>query len=318
MTLPNRHLAGQIAHLTRRTTQRQFLLKNDKKNRAKNELGYLLGLTALRHDQTPHALVIMSNHTHICITDNNGRRSDFKRDFHHLTTKVINKRLERRESLWSSSAPGDTVLLDTQKVIDTMLYIWLNPVAAGLVSKVQHWKHFCILPRHWGKKMRFKQPDYFRKRKNSDHLPEFIEFTPMPPAMFDHLPLDEVIAMFEGWIKEGEKRIRAERKKKHGEKNIIGMKACFEQSHFATPETPAKRNALNPRFSSTCVKKIAAAIVAMRTFWRVYKKRWEGFLEGSTARFPAGTVSMVLRFNRPCCNLGNADPHLPSYQPYLI
>lgn len=55
MTLPNRHLAGQIVHLTRRTTQRQYLLKNDRKNRAKEELGYLFGLMILRHDQRVHA-----------------------------------------------------------------------------------------------------------------------------------------------------------------------------------------------------------------------------------------------------------------------
>ena len=30
MTRPNRHLPNQIVHLPRRTTQRQFLLKNDK------------------------------------------------------------------------------------------------------------------------------------------------------------------------------------------------------------------------------------------------------------------------------------------------
>ena len=52
---PKVGVAGQIVHDTRRTTQRQFLLKNDEKDLAKNEFGNLFGLTALRHNQTPHA-----------------------------------------------------------------------------------------------------------------------------------------------------------------------------------------------------------------------------------------------------------------------
>ena len=196
-----------------------------------------------------------------------------------------------------------------------------HPVKAGLVSKVEHWKHFCILPRHWGKKMRFKRPDYFRERENCEHLPEFVEFTPMPPAMFDHLPLEEVIQMFEGWIKEGEKRIRAERIEKLGKtkgKKVLGMKACFAQSHFFTPKTSVKMYARNPRFSSTCAKTMSAAIEALRTFWRVYRRRLEGFRKGSKARFPAGTVFMALRLNLACSKVGNADAHLPRYKPYLI
>ena len=140
MTLPNRHLPGQIFHGTRRTSQRQFLLKNGKDGKTKNDLGYLLALSCARHKQLPHAVTVMSNHHHICMTDTNGKRSDHFRDFHHLTTKVLNKTLGRRESLWSSNSPGNTVLLVTETVEKTMLYIWLNPVEAGLVSSVKKWK----------------------------------------------------------------------------------------------------------------------------------------------------------------------------------
>lgn len=38
----------------------------------------------------------------------------------------------------------------------------------------------------------------------------------MPPAMFGHLRLDEVIAMFEGWIKDAEQRALILRRKKIG------------------------------------------------------------------------------------------------------
>ena len=126
--------------------------------------------------------------------------------------------------------------------------------------------------------------------------------------------------MFEALIEEAEKQILTQRIEKLGAKGkeVLGMKACFEQSHFATPKTSVKMYERNPRFSSTCAKKMSAAIEAMRSFWREYRRRLEEFRKGDRAKFPAGTGSMALRLNLVCSNLGNADPHVPHYQPYLI
>lgn len=317
MTLPNRHLPGQTAHLTRRTTQRQFLLKNKKGSRTKNDLGYVFALACKRHNQSPHALTMMDNHHHTCLTDNNGNRSDCIRDFHHLTTKVMNKKLKRRESLWSSSAPGNTVLLDTETVVKTLLYIWLNPVEAGLVSTVDQWQHLQILPKHWGKPMRFKRCDFFQAEGENEKFPEVIEITPMPPAMFDHLPRDEVVAYFEMRIKEEEKRIRNERKKA-GKAKVMGMKKCRAQSPFETPKTSVPMYSRNPRFASTIVENVKLAIAAMKSFWRQYKKRLEKFRDGSKAMFPSGTILMRKVFGVKCLELGNLDPHCPTYAPFEI
>lgn len=315
MTLPNRHLSNQIVHLTRRATQRQFFLKSDKKGITQNDLGYLFALSALRHNQSPHALMLMFNHHHICMTDNTGKRSNFLRDFHHLTTKVLNQALGRRESLWSSSAPGNTLLLDTEEIVKTMLYIWLNPVKAGLVSSVKEWKHLKIMPHHWGKKMRFKRPDFFRAQGENKKYPEYIEFMPMPPAMFQHLPLEEVIAYFEKRIEAEEKRILSERKKA-GKPKALGMEKCFKQSAFSTPKKSVPMYARNPRFASTRAEAIALAVEAMKSFWRQYKKRLEALKKGLKVRFPSGTVRMKEIFKIKCDAVGRGDPHQPRYSPF--
>jgi len=316
MTLPNRHLPKQIVHLTRRTTQRQFLLKNEKDGKTENDLGYLFSLSCKRHNQTPHALMLMSNHHHVCLTDNNGKRSDFLRDFHHLTTKVLNKTLNRRESLWSSSSPGNTLLLDTEAVVKAMLYIWMNPVKAGLVSSVKKWRHLQILPENWGKPMQFKRPDFFRAKGEHKKYPANIQVTPMPPSMFAHLPLAEVITYFEKRIEQEEKRIRRERKAA-GKETFLGMKVCFAQNPFSTPKKSVSMRSRNPRFASTIADAISLAVEGMKSFWRRYKIRLEGFRKGSKAMFPSGTIAMRM-LGAKCAELGRVDPHCPVYAPFQI
>ncbi len=225
---------------------------------------------------------------------------------------MLNKALRRRESLWSSSAPGNTLLLDTDVVIDTMLYIWLNPVQAGLVTKVDDWNHLQILPKNWGKSMRFKRPDFFQVTGDSERFPKFIEIVPMPPKMFSHLSLIEVIAYFEKRIADEELRIRNELKKKKGTK-VMGMDSCYRQSPFSSPKAGIPMYTRNPRFSGTKVNVISSAIEGMTSFWRIYKKRLEEFRKGSKTNFPAGTIMMRERFGCSFEKLGRGDPHQPNY-----
>ena len=134
--------------------------------------------------------------------------------------------------------------------------------------------------------------------------------------MFSHLPLETVIAYFQKRISEEERRIRAERKKS-GKQKFLGMEACFKQSAFSTPETSVPMYARNPRFSATTVEAVKLAVEAMRTFWRQYKIRLEGFRKGSVAKFPSGTILMQM-LGAKCAELGSADPHCPRYAPFQL
>ena len=313
MTAPKQHLPGQVVHLTKRTTQRQFLLVNSRKGEMKNAAGYLYFLACKRHRQEPHAVMVMSNHTHLCQTDASGKRSRFLQEFHSFFAKVVNKFRKRRENLWAPGNGGNTWLLDTGKIADTMLYIWLNPVKAGLVERVDHWDHFQILPKHWGKTMRFKRPDYFRE--GDPDKPEFIEYTPMPPKAFSHLPLEKVITHFETLIREGEKRLLVERRKK--KKTIKGMERCYTFNPESRPRKNAPMSTLNPKFSSNEPTFIEAAITGLKSFLRIYKRRMEDLKKGNRMAFPAGTLQIVERLNLDCLPIPK-DIHPMEYEPYLI
>ncbi len=233
--------------------------------------------------------------------------------FHALLAKILNKKLVRRENFWNSSEPGNTWLLDTQKIVYTLIYICLNPVRAGLVERVEQWDHFQILPKHWGKPMRFKRPDYFRER--DPDKPEYLTFIPEPPPGFEKYPLEEVVAFFEKLIAEGEEALMIARRKK--KKKVIGMKKCYDLNPNSSPRKTTKMFTRNPRFSSTKPDFLEAAIESLKGFWRVYKMRIEGIKEGSRDCFPAGTIQIVERLNLDCLPILK-DPALMNYHPYLI
>ena len=293
--------------ITRRTTQRQYLLKNSRDGATKNDIGYLFALAATRTGQIVSGVLIMSNHYHAVMFDVAARRSKFMQCFHSLTGKVMNKRLQRRESLWSTHAPGDTLLLDTEAVVDALIYTWLNPVVAGLVDRVSEWDHFVILPQHWGKKMRFKRPDYF----TDDSLPEYIEFTPMPPGGFEDTP--ETRTFFETRLREAEDEVLSKR----GKKKSLGMKRCYRVSPFATPKKSEPMYKRNPRFKTRNKELASHAIACLRHFWNTYQACRRAFSRGFEVNFPSGTLNLREQFGVPCIDLLSVDPHAPRYGPLL-
>ncbi len=100
MTLPRRVVPGMIQMITRRALRRTHLLRPD---REFNQLClYLLAVYSERYDIEVHAVVFMSTHEHLVVTDRYGRIPDFLRDYHRelaLGTKVL-RRWEG--TLWDS------------------------------------------------------------------------------------------------------------------------------------------------------------------------------------------------------------------------
>jgi len=283
MTKPKEQHPGQLAELTRRTSQRTFFWRPGRDSR--ELFGYMFAKALNDNGQTAHVASLMSNHTHIILTDHTALRSKFMQSCFSNSARKRNLDLNRRESIWVPRQPGDMVILDLEKTIQRVLYTVMQPVAAGCVERVEEWTGFQILPRNWGKKMRFPRP-----RWCGPDMPEFVEFTPMPPPGFDHLPLEQVIAFFEHLIAKEEKRYA---KKRRG-RAVLGIEYCEAISPFYTPKTSAPMRTLNPRFCSSDPKLIMRALQRQRQFYGEHQRGRFRLRSGDRdVVFPAGTVKMV-------------------------
>ncbi|RAL20615.1 hypothetical protein DL240_16420 [Lujinxingia litoralis] len=290
MTRPRRHLKDQVVMLTRRCFERRFFLRPDTTINA--IAAYEFARAGQRHGVAIHAVMVMSNHPHLIVTDARGRRSDFMRDALSGIARARNADLGRRSYFWDDRPYCDTVLLERQAQERKLLYTWLNPVRAGLVERAEDWPGFKILPRDWGKPVKVPRPGAFYGRRS----PEFIEFTPQPPPGYEDMSLSEVRAHFEGLLKEAEDEIRAERRR--CKKRLVGVKRVLAVRPTSHPSTPAPMGQMSPRFASQDPAILSAAIARERAFFNAYARERERWLKGKKGVvFPCGTV--WLRRNAP-------------------
>jgi len=94
-------LPRQFYLITRRCSQRQFLLRPD--TATNNAFLYCLIDAALRYEIDVLLPCAMSNHYHAVIYDHAGRYPEFLEHFHKLLARSQNALRGRWENLWSSA-----------------------------------------------------------------------------------------------------------------------------------------------------------------------------------------------------------------------
>ncbi len=123
--------------ITRRCTQRQFLMRPDRDTN--NAFIYCLAFAAQRCNVRVLFTVAMSNHHHTGIEDTGGNYPAFLELFHKLFAKCQNALRGRWENFWSSEQTSVVRLVDANDVKNKMVYALSNPVKDGLVEKAHHW-----------------------------------------------------------------------------------------------------------------------------------------------------------------------------------
>ena len=283
MTQPRRNLPGETTMLTRRTTGQKFFLRPDEF--INGVLGFEIGKAASNHGQTIHAAIGMSNHCHIGVTDTTGDRSAFMHEAMGGIAKARNDDLNRRGYFWSAGQFGNCRLLDRKSIERKLVYIWTNPVQAGLVESVEEWPGFKILPRHWGKTIEIPCPDRYYGRRT----PDKVEITPQPPPGYDDMSLEEVRQHFQELLETKEKELQ----EVHKNRDVKGRQGVIATNPFDTPTVREPERGINPRFSSTCSDLLAEAIQRRRDFLETYESRRQRWLNGQPVTFPAGTVQLA-------------------------
>ena len=133
MSVPRRIVPGRVYMVTRRCTQRQFLLRPDRETT--NAFIYCLALAAQRTEMDVLAFLAHSNHHHTIVVDTRGRMPQFLELFHKLVAKHQNALRGRWENFWSSEQTSVVRLVDPGDVVDKMVYALTNPVKDKLVEK---------------------------------------------------------------------------------------------------------------------------------------------------------------------------------------
>jgi REP element-mobilizing transposase RayT len=236
---------GTTYMLTRRCTQRRFLLRPDK--HTVNAFCYCLALTAQRHGIEVHACSVMSNHYHLGIRDVRGVLPEFLRDFHSLLGRCLNAYLHRWENFWASEQSSAVVLADAEAVLDKMLYGLTNPVKDHLVERVHHWPGLNSLGYQLtGRQMKARRPHWFFNR--GSRLPKSVSLKLVRPRGFEHLSDQQWRQRLRDETAKREQKFATTRRQ-HGIP-LVGRKAVRRQSPFSSPRTLTQRRGLKPRIAT--------------------------------------------------------------------
>jgi len=234
-------LPGRTYLISRRCTQRQFLLRPDK-NTEQLYL-YLLALAAERYDVEIVAFILMANHHHLEALDKHGNLPEFLCFLHSMMAKAMNSYLGRWENFWAAEQASAVYLVGEQDRFDKLIYLHANPVAADLVDRVSDWPGVSSLQMNLsGKSITVKRPKKFFDPKGS--LPDEVTLTVARPEGFKSMSDEQWAVMVRTALEAKEATARAVRMQ--AGRCVLGRKAVQRIQVTDSPKSEAPRRNLRP------------------------------------------------------------------------
>jgi putative transposase len=285
MAKPRQILPEQFYLLTRRCTQRLFLLRPD--SATTNAFLYCLAVAAQRFRVDVLLTLAESNHHHTVFFDRYGNAPAFVEYFHKLFARSQNALRGRWENFWAAEEPCLTRLLDRETVIAKLVYAATNPVKDRLVERVHQWPGANTYPDLLtGRAIVARRPLHFFRPTGPMPESATLEMT-IPPELGHR---DAMIENVRAGVDAVERQILEERARTGA--GVLGRRGVLEQSWKDSPTTVEPRRNLRPRFAGGVVERVAA-LLDYRAFLASYRSARARWLERRDVLFPLGTYWLV-------------------------
>lgn len=282
MPRPRPVLADQFYMITRRCSQRMFLLHPDRATR--NAFIYCLALAAQLCGIEVLGTCAMSNHHHTVIYDRFGLYPLFIEHFHKLVARSQNVLRRRRENFWASTQCSVVRLLDREAVMEKLVYCLTNPVKDMLVAKIHQWPGAnSYAAMRTQRPMRAKRPRHFFRANGA--MPESVEL---------EITLPEVLGERSAVVRELVERVRVvetscARARHAGGQRILGRRKILDERWTDTPRSEEPRSELFPTIACRDREVRLTALRELSAFRKAYRGARELMLRGARAIFPLGT-----------------------------
>jgi len=290
---PRKIIAGTYL-LTRRTTQRQFLLRPSKEVNAC--IRYCLAVAQARSGVRVHCVVFLSNHYHIVVTDVLGKVPEFTEELNKLLARALNCHHGRWENFWASSVQTNQVeLVDAQDVLDKLTYSLANPTEALLVSHGKDWPGVRLYRKgdYKAKKPKF----FFRTEDAGGKLPDTTKLVLTPPPIGVQAKLCDDVVKHAASAREKVIRDRAHA----AGKTFLEASKVKRQGIYSAPRKPAQKRGLSPRVACRDKWHRIEVLRRLSDFISDYKEKRLRYVAGETdVVFPAGTYKMSRELG-VCC-----------------
>jgi REP element-mobilizing transposase RayT len=285
MSLPREVLPGRTYMITRRCSERRFLLLPD--HETNNAFIYCLAVAAQRFGIQVIFTYAAANHHHTGIFDPDGRYPEFLAYFHKYVAKCQNALRGRFENFWSSEHASVVRLVQPDDIIAKMIYALTNPVKDPLVEHVWEWpgvnSYGATVD---GTILSATRPAHFFRKDGT--MPETVTLTLARPQGFEKMSDKEFAALIKTRVAAAEKQAAADRRAKGI--NVLGRERILKQDWRARPKSAAPRFKLSPRVAANDKSARIEAITRNTNFLAAYVAARDQFAKGfRDVVFPAGT-----------------------------
>jgi hypothetical protein len=211
--------------------------------------------------------------------------------------KCVNVELGRWESFWAPGSYSCVALVDRGDVVGKLVYVFTNPVAAGLVGTHEQWPGArSLLTDMDGDPEIVCRPEGFFREKGL--VPETATLQMVSPPAFDQAS-SECSASVRSRIVEREREIQ-QRAAQQG-RRFLGVRELLAQLPHSRPDTREPRGGLDPRLACRDKWRRIEALQRLKDFLEAYREAWKRFVGGDRATvFPFGTYGMRVRFAVLC------------------
>jgi len=294
MTAPRQVLPGTTYLVTRRTFQRQFLLRPSPITNA--VFLYVLSVAARRFGVQVHAFCVLSNHFHLVVTDPDARLPAFEQYLDALVARALNASLGRWESFWAPSSYSAVALASPADVLDKIAYVLANPVAAGLVRSGSEWPGLWSAPEAIGAGA-FAAPRPTTFFRPNGYMPETAQLELMVPAGF------ESRAHFLDGLRQALHALeeKARRELASRGRGFLGRRRLLAQEPSRRPASGEPRRNTSPRVAARDRWKRIEALSRLAAFLAEYREAWRALRAGARdVVFPAGTYGLRVTLGVRC------------------
>ena len=279
---PRQIVPGGFWMLTRRTSQRLFLLRPD--DEVNEAFLYVLAVAVEKYGIRLLGTCVESTHHHTVFQDPQGKAVEFYEHLHKMVAKVVNALRGRWEHFWSAEPPNLVALVEPTDVLDKLVYCLTNPVKDFLVERVHHWPGVNTLARLLaGKSITCSRPRRFFRADGE-----------MPETIVLELAIPEALGDADAFRRELRERgaaVEADAAEERGVtgRRVLGRRAILEQDWRERPTSVEPRRQLHPVIAARNVVVRVAAIARLRDFIVRYRRARDAWLLGTATRFPFGT-----------------------------
>jgi hypothetical protein len=309
MSFPRQILPGRVYLVTRRCTQRQFLLRPDEETN--NAFLYCFAYAARKAGILTVAFLANSNHYHAVVVDKDGQIPIFLEIFHKLIAKHQNVLRQREENFWSSEQTSLVELVDDIDILDKVIYTLCNPVKDHLVARANEWPGASSRAANLeGAVIRAQRPPRFFRADGK--MPAEVTIECSRPPGYGGLSEDEYRERLRDAIKQVEASALEERRRTG--QTVLGREAILAQLPTDRPGSKEPRREINPLVAAKDKGQRMDAIKRNRQFRASYADQRDGWRAGMAVIFPAGTWWLQVFAGVPCVPCPSPEWPPPPHQ----